>query len=130
MPLPRALARFNVNYTNRVTMLFAAWMPGYGILTHVGRKSGKVYHTPINVFRKGEVFSVALTYGPRSEWVRNVMAEGGCRLQTMGREVTLTMPRVYQDPQRRAVPLLVRAVLRLLRVDYFLELRQLVPMLK
>jgi hypothetical protein len=36
---------------DRITGLFAGWLPGFGILTHVGRKSGKVYRTPINVFR-------------------------------------------------------------------------------
>lgn len=47
----RWLARFNIVVTNRITSLFAGWLPGFGILTHVGRKSGKVYQTPVNVFR-------------------------------------------------------------------------------
>src|SRR4029077_1616295 len=44
----RWLARINIAFTNRITGLFAGWLPGFGILTHVGRKSGKVYRTPIN----------------------------------------------------------------------------------
>jgi hypothetical protein len=47
----RWLARINIVLTNRITSLFAGWLPGFGILTHVGRKSGKVYRTPVNVFR-------------------------------------------------------------------------------
>ena len=47
----RSLAKINIAVTNRITSLFAGWLPGFGILTHVGRKSGKVYRTPVNVFR-------------------------------------------------------------------------------
>jgi hypothetical protein len=39
----RWLAKINIAFTNRITSLFAGWLPGFGILTHVGRKSGKVY---------------------------------------------------------------------------------------
>ena len=37
----RWLAKINIAFTNRITGLFAGWLPGFGILTHVGRKSGK-----------------------------------------------------------------------------------------
>ena len=37
----RWLAKINIAVTNRITSLFAGWLPGFGILTHVGRKSGK-----------------------------------------------------------------------------------------
>jgi len=47
----RWLEKFNIAVTNRITGLFAGWLPGFGILTHVGRRSGKVYRTPVNVFR-------------------------------------------------------------------------------
>jgi hypothetical protein len=57
----RWLAKINIAFTNRITGLFAGWLPGFGILTHVGPKSGKVYRTPINVFRVSNGFIVALT---------------------------------------------------------------------
>jgi hypothetical protein len=50
----RWLAKINIIFTNRITSLFAGWLPGFGILTHVGRKSGKVYRTPVNVFYDAE----------------------------------------------------------------------------
>ena len=71
----RRLAKINIALTNRITSLFAGWLPGFGILTHVGRKSGKVYRTPINVFRASNGFIIALTYSSQSEWV-NVLAAG------------------------------------------------------
>jgi len=70
----RWLAKINIAFTNRITGLFAGWLPGFGILTHVGRKSGKVYRTPINVFRATNGFVIALTYSSQSEWVKNVLA--------------------------------------------------------
>jgi hypothetical protein len=48
----RWLAKFNIAVTNRMTSLFAGWLTGFGILTHVGRKSGKLYRTPVNVIMR------------------------------------------------------------------------------
>ena len=78
---------FNIVVTNRITGLFAGWLPGFGVLTHVGRKSGKVYRTPINVFRIPNGFIIALTYSSQSEWVKNVLAAGGCELKTVARAI-------------------------------------------
>jgi len=44
-------AKINIAFTNRITGLFAGWLPGFGILTHVGGKSGKDDRTPVNAFR-------------------------------------------------------------------------------
>jgi len=46
----RWVAAFNLAITNRITSRFAARLPGFGILAHVGRKSGKLYQMPVNVF--------------------------------------------------------------------------------
>ena len=51
MPLPRSLARFNLAVTNRITGPFAGRLPGFAVLEHVGRRSGTVRRTPVNVFR-------------------------------------------------------------------------------
>ena len=72
----RWLAKINIAFTNRITGLFAGSLPGFGIVTHVGRKSGKVYRTPVNVFRVPTGFIIALTYSSQSEWVKNVLAAG------------------------------------------------------
>jgi deazaflavin-dependent oxidoreductase (nitroreductase family) len=118
----RWLAKINIVFTNRITRLFAGWLPGFGILTHVGRKSGKVYRTPINVFRASNGFIIALTYSSRSEWVKNVLVAGGCQLKTRGREYRLSAPKVVRDPTRRRFPIPVRLVLRLVGADEYMEL--------
>jgi deazaflavin-dependent oxidoreductase (nitroreductase family) len=100
----RWLAKINIVFTNRITGLFASWLPGFGILTHVGRKSGRVYWTPKNVFRASNGFIIALTYSSQSEWVKNVLAAGGCELKTRGKKYQLAAPNVVHDPTRRRFP--------------------------
>jgi len=124
MPIPMSVARFNKRATNRVVGRFAGWMPGFAILVHRGRSSGREYRTPINVFRRPGGYAAALTYGSESQWVRNVLAAGGCTIETRGRVVRLTNPRVIVDPRQRLVPLLIRIPLSLMDVTEFLLLDQ------
>ena len=118
----RWLAKFNIAVTNRITGLFAGWLPGFGILTHVGRKSGKIYRTPINVFRISTGFIIALTYSSNSEWAKNVLAAGGCELKTWGKKYQLFAPAVVHDPTRRRFPIPVRFVLKLVGADEYMEI--------
>ncbi len=118
----RWLAKINIAFTNRITSLFAGWLPGFGILAHVGRKSGNVYRTPVNVFRASNGFIIALTYSSQSEWVKNVLAAGGCELRTRGKRYELSAPHVVHDPTRRRFPIPVRVVLRIVVADEYMEL--------
>jgi deazaflavin-dependent oxidoreductase (nitroreductase family) len=122
MPAPRALARINRLFTNRLLSPLAARLPGFGIIVHTGRKSGRQYRTPVLIFRRGGGYVVALTYGPDSDWVRNVLASGGCTLETRGHHITLVSPRLDHDEQRRSMPALVRPILGWIDVSDFLTL--------
>jgi deazaflavin-dependent oxidoreductase (nitroreductase family) len=114
------IARFNRLVTNRVTGPLAPRLPAFGVVLHVGRKSGREYRTPVNVFRHQGGYVIALTYGPGADWVRNVQAAGGCDLITRGRRVRLTAPQIVHDESRSRVPPPVRMALRLLDVADFL----------
>jgi deazaflavin-dependent oxidoreductase (nitroreductase family) len=127
MPAPRWVARFNRRVTNRLLGPVARLLPGFGVVVHRGRTTQRRYRTPVNVFRSGRRYVVALTYGSEAQWVRNVLAGGGCELETRGRTVALTRPRLVRDERRRAVPPPVRPVLRLLGVAEFLELEPVRP---
>ena len=122
MALPSWLARFTRSVTNRATRTFAGWLPGFAVVTHVGCRSGRRYRTPVNVFRHDGVYAVALTYGARSEWVKNVISAGTCELEIGGVSVRVGEPRLVTDDARRRVPPPLRPVLRLMRVSQFLEL--------
>jgi deazaflavin-dependent oxidoreductase (nitroreductase family) len=122
VPLPRRLARFNRVVTNRITYPIARTLPGFGIVLHAGRKSGRPYRTPVNAFRTPDGYLIALTYGPDSDWTRNVLAAGGCELLTRGKVVALTDPRVVRAERHDALPAVVRAVLARINVRDYLEL--------
>jgi deazaflavin-dependent oxidoreductase (nitroreductase family) len=109
---------------NPVTRLFAGWLPGFAILTHVGRTSGRVYRTPINVFRGGDYYLFALTYGSNVDWVKNVLAAGGCQMRSRGRDIRLAEPEVIVDPELRLMPWPLAPLLgRLNRVTEVLRMR-------
>jgi deazaflavin-dependent oxidoreductase (nitroreductase family) len=122
MPFGRRMATFNRHVTNRLLGQPATWLPGFGVVLHVGRRTGRLHRTPVNVFRTHGSYVCALTYGSGAEWVRNVVAANGCDLVTRGRTERLVNPRLVHDERRRSVPPVVRVGLRLGHVTEFLEL--------
>lgn len=126
--MPRAtrmqfLRPFTVSVFNRFSRLFAGWLPGFGLLLYRGRKTGLEYRTPMNVFRRGEEYVFALTYGSDVQWVKNILAAGECRLVTRGRTLRLIGPRLFHDPGRSLMPALVRPFLGFMRVTEFMRIR-------
>lgn len=124
MPLRKRLARFNLVVTNRLTGPFARRLPGFAVVLHVGRRSGRALQTPVNMYRTADGYVIALIYGADSQWVRNVMAAGEVDVATRGRIVHLVEPTVVHDPQRSRVPAAVRPILGLANVDDFILLRR------
>ena len=122
MPLPKRLARINRTVTNRLTFPIARRSPGLGVVLHTGRRSGRSYRTPVNVFRTPRGYVIALTYGPDSDWAKNVLAAGGCTLLTRGRAVPLTGPRRVHTQRHPSIPAPVAVALRLLGVRDYVEL--------
>ena len=123
MPIPRRVARWNKVGLNRITRHVAPWMPGFGLVVHRGRRSGREYQTPVNVFQADDGFVIALTYGADTDWVKNVQAAGGCELRTHGRVLRVGSPRVYHDETRHGIRPLEREMLRLLGVADFLSVK-------
>ena len=117
-----SVARANRVVTNPITRQFAGRAPGMAIVRHRGRTSGRVYRTPVNVFKVSEGFVIALTYGPRSEWVMNVIAAGQCELETGGRVYRCTAPVVIHDPSRRRFPWPIRVGLWIAGTTDYLQL--------
>ena len=122
MPAPRSIARFNRRFTNRLLSKVAGYLPGFAIVSHVGRRSGRTYRTPVNAFRTDDGYIIALTYGPESDWVKNVLAAGSCELQTRGRWVHLSDPRIETDRSKGWAPLPVKLVLDLINAPQYLRL--------
>jgi deazaflavin-dependent oxidoreductase (nitroreductase family) len=101
---------FTTHVFNRFARRFAGRLPGFGLLTYVGRKTGATYRTPMNVFWRDGRAVFALTYGSDVQWLKNVLAAGGCTIRTLGRDVRLVEPEVAHDPELREFPLPVRLI--------------------
>lgn len=123
MPLPYWVGHFNMRITNRIMSRLAPRIPGFGVIIHMGRISHRTYYTPVNVFQRGDHFIVALTYSQNADWVKNVLANGGCKIVTRSQVWRLTSPQIFHDPQRTVAVGPVQLILRLLRVSDFLDLR-------
>jgi deazaflavin-dependent oxidoreductase (nitroreductase family) len=122
MAIPHAVGKLNKVATNKVLVHLAGHGP-FIELEHVGRRSGRVYRVPLNAFRTDDTVTFALTYGPGVDWLRNVRAAGGCRVR-MGREI-LTLGAPVDLPTQvglARMPAPARVVLRLVRVDHFVEM--------
>jgi deazaflavin-dependent oxidoreductase (nitroreductase family) len=111
--------------TNRLTGRIARYLPMFGVLVHTGRRTHRVYRTPVNVFDSDDDhYVIALTYGPDVEWLKNLQASGGGEIETLGQTWKLTQPRVFRDERRTAMPLPVRLILAVIRVNEFVELKR------
>lgn len=125
MPIPLAIARFNRYVTNPVTRLIAGWAPMFAIVYHRGRRSGNTYNTPVNIFPTEGGFVIALTYGSNVDWVKNLFAAGEATIRHRSKMIWVTEPELMStEVGMSAMPMLVRAILRLIRVTDFLRVKR------
>jgi deazaflavin-dependent oxidoreductase (nitroreductase family) len=104
MPLPPSLGRFNRSVTNHLTRPLICYFPNGATVVHTGRRSGREYRTPVLAFGDADRdgYLIALTYGPDVDWLKNVMAGGGCRLEVRGAVVELVDPVLVDGEAARA----------------------------
>jgi deazaflavin-dependent oxidoreductase (nitroreductase family) len=113
------------NTLNRWTTAAARSGRGpFSLVRHVGRKSGKVFETPIIVAPVAEGFVAELTYGENVNWYRNIVAAGGCELIVHGAVHHVIAIEPYpSDAGREAYGNPAKLVLKLLRREDFRLLR-------
>ena len=92
MPLPRWLAHINKRVFNPWTMRRG----DQPVLIHVGRSSGKIHRTPLDAHSLSDGYVFIPMYGPRTDWLKNVMANGTASLTIGGKDVELVAPRLVQ----------------------------------
>jgi hypothetical protein len=108
------MARFNRVALNRGMRHLTPHMPGFGVVHHVGRKSGTEYSTPVNVFKRPGGYTIALDYGPNRSGLLRAAAGSGHTMH--GRHVNPARARTRTD----SVPRAVAGILSVLDVDTFL----------
>jgi deazaflavin-dependent oxidoreductase (nitroreductase family) len=112
----------NKRSLNRVTIKIAgAAHSPISLVYHVGRNSGNPYQTPIIVMPQENGFVFALTYGPRVDWYRNILAAGHCSLRWHGKVYALVEPEpIDVEVALQAFPFPFSPILRLLgKKDFF-----------
>ena len=92
MPLPRWLAHINKRVFNPMEVRRGA----RPVLIHTGRSSGKTYRTPLDTHPLPDGYLFIPLYGPRTDWVRNVLAAQAARLSMDGHEIDLQSPRLVR----------------------------------
>jgi len=66
----------------------------WAVVHHVGRRSGARYATPVAIVTTPDGFVIPLPWGERTNWARNVLEAGGCRVQWGGTEYPLVDPQL------------------------------------
>lgn len=114
------------NTLNRGTVRLARGGRGpFALVRHVGRKTGRIYETPLLLAVHDGAFVAELTYGPDVAWYRNVVAAGRCTVLVHG--VEYEIDRIEDCPAEvgmRAFGYPAALVLRLLRRKEFRLLRR------
>jgi deazaflavin-dependent oxidoreductase (nitroreductase family) len=71
----------------------------YPVVTHVGRASGRSYQTPLDAYPTETGYVLVARYGPKSDWVRNVLSAGSATLRVDGEEHALDSPRLVSQEE-------------------------------
>jgi deazaflavin-dependent oxidoreductase (nitroreductase family) len=83
---PRGFLRLLLRLPIWFYRLNLGWLLGqrFLLLTHTGRKSGKTYHTVIEVVNydpETDIYTVASGWGESADWYRNILKTPGVTVQ-------------------------------------------------
>jgi deazaflavin-dependent oxidoreductase (nitroreductase family) len=93
MIMPVWLERFQIKYVNPLLRPLSKRMPGFAVISHRGRTSGKEYETIVTAYRKGNLLAIGLVHG-KTNWVKNVLAAGEADIHVGRKDLHLVNPRV------------------------------------
>lgn len=123
--VPRSFARFNRKYANPVIRQFAGSFGPLTLVTHHGRRTGRVFATPVMSFATDDGLVIAVVYGPSSDWVKNVLASPRVEVKRRGQSRQYESARlVERDEGLHLVPAIVRGTFRTLGVRHFVRLTE------
>jgi deazaflavin-dependent oxidoreductase (nitroreductase family) len=115
---------FNKYVFNHIILWLAKQGRGpYSVITHKGRRSGRIYRTPVLASYIDDKIFVPLPYGDHVDWLRNVLAHDGCEFSRKGEEIAASDPVVVEAGT--ALPVLPkgrRDVFERFEVEKFLQL--------
>jgi deazaflavin-dependent oxidoreductase (nitroreductase family) len=106
------------------------FFPLWAVVHHMGRRSGRAYAVPVAIRVTADSFIIPLPWGKDTQWLRNVMAAGGCSIRWSGSDHAAYAPRVigFEDGANAFHPI-QRSVLRAAGINSLLRLRRTEPRL-
>jgi deazaflavin-dependent oxidoreductase (nitroreductase family) len=117
----RALGRTTAPFTRRLAG--RRFFPLWAVVHHHGRRSGHTYATPVAIRASADTFTIPVPWGDQTQWVRNVIAAGGCTIRWRGADYPAMDPvLIGQVEAAPAFSPLQRAVIRAVGMKSFLRL--------
>ncbi|HKW72592.1 MAG TPA: MFS transporter, partial [Candidatus Dormibacteraeota bacterium] len=124
-PRARTAVRLAARIVNPLVLLIAGrrWNPIIGILHHRGRRTGRMYASPLGMRPTSTGFVVPLTFSDHAAWYRNVLAAGEAEITYAGGRHRVTAPQVIDFANAApAFPRYERIQFELIGISQFLRL--------
>ena len=121
-----AIRRFNRDVTNPHAMESAGTPGAYAsVVRHVGRTTGQPHETPVRATATDEGFLIALPYGTRADWLKNVRASGSATIVDEGTTYDVDQPEIIPMADVSSqFPLMDQRTLSRFGVDQCLRVRR------
>jgi hypothetical protein len=121
-----AARRFHHAVGNPLQMRSAGTPGTYAsVLKHEGRTTGRTYETPVWAVPTEDGFVIAIVYGSRTNWLKNVLASGSAAIVQEGDTNPVDRPEIVPMVSVRAYfPAVLQRIDRLIRVDRCLRVRR------
>jgi deazaflavin-dependent oxidoreductase (nitroreductase family) len=116
---------FNRRFFNPLALRFAGHEGGaVAVVQHAGRRSGKLYRTPVVAHPTNDGFVIPLPYGTKVDWLCNVLAAGSGTVTWNGHDYPFVEPTEI-DPAtaQKLLPPAAWRVFHLFGISHFLQVR-------
>jgi deazaflavin-dependent oxidoreductase (nitroreductase family) len=126
-PTVRNAARRLHHAVGNPLQMQSAGMPGTyaSVIRHQGRTTGRTYETPVWAVPTEDGFVIAIVYGSRTDWLKNVLASGAAAIVREGDTYPVGRPEIVSMGSVRAYfPARIQRAQRLVRVDRCLRVRR------
>jgi deazaflavin-dependent oxidoreductase (nitroreductase family) len=121
------IRRFNRRILNPVVLSFAGRRRSpYAVIRHVGRRSGRLYATPVVAVPTEDGFIIPLPYSEATDWCQNLLAGEQSAIVWHGETYPVIKPEVMDaETALAAFPHWMQWTLRRLEIQHFLKVRRL-----
>jgi deazaflavin-dependent oxidoreductase (nitroreductase family) len=121
-----AARRFHHSLGNPVQMRRAGNSGTFSsVIKHQGRTTGRTYETPVWAVPTEDGFAIAIVYGSRTDWVKNVFASGEAVIVHDGDAHPVHQPEIVpRDSVREYFPATLQRIHRRIHVEQCLRVRR------